>query len=123
MKSKKAARNIVVHQTAFHWRATGSDGFLSITIWPKAGSRIITASLNYSETWKSLGNGVFSSNQDQIVITNRIIQRIILFAKLHYAYLPEEKGHLDLGSLDKAIFLEDAIRSNAKNVLQKNVEQ
>ena len=112
-RSTKNARNITVAETKYHWRATGDDGYISVTIWPQRGEGpTISCNLSYKETWTPFGDGCRSSNGDQIVVTNRLIRRIVLFAIESHAYDPTEKGgHLKLRCVDSDIDLSDAVRA------------
>ncbi len=115
-RNTKHARNITVANTEYHWRASGNDGYISITIWPKhsAGS-VISCSLSYQESWKPIGAHCLLSNGDQIVVTNRLIQRILLLAIRSHNYDPTEQGgHFNLRCIDSEIDTCDAVRAKRK---------
>ena len=114
MKSRKKVRNIVIDDIAYHWKATGNDGYISISIWHKVGNCIITATLLYYETWLNNGDGTYSSKEDQIIVTNRLIRKIIKLAQSKYSFDPSVKRQLDLRNLDGLISIDDAIRSGRK---------
>ncbi|MEK7486146.1 MAG: hypothetical protein AABZ60_17625, partial [Planctomycetota bacterium] len=117
--SRKKARNIVVDDIAFHWKASGNDGYISISIWPKIGECIITATLPYYETRQNNGDGTYSL-KNQIVITNRMVRKIIKFAQENYSFKPSFKGEIRLKSLDGLILLDDAIRATEKIPKEEN---
>ncbi len=113
-RAKKGARHIVVNGFAYCWRATGNDGFISLTVWPAKGvGGSISAMINYDETWTSTGpesRGL--SPRRQLVVTNRIVSRVIELAGSKYGCNPMCEGTpLDLKSLENLIDLSDAVRS------------
>ncbi|WP_394827986.1 hypothetical protein [Pendulispora albinea] len=112
-KSTKGARNIVVHDVKYRWRATGNDGWISLVVWPDGpAGPTITCSLGYHHTKTPMGNGV-TALTEQIVITNRIVRRVIEYAVRQFDYDPRREGEqLDLRHVDHAIDLSDAIRSS-----------
>ena len=114
MRSQKGSRKIVVRKVEYRWRASGDDGFISIGIWPTNNiGAYIQGNLRYYETWIDKGNGIRSSTGDQIVITNRIIKRIIELAITAHQYDPMIKGReLNLKNLDQAIEWNDAVRAS-----------
>lgn len=114
-KSSKRARHITVEGTAFYWRATGNDGWISLVIWPAVrNSPVIAATFRYRETWLPGGCGLSIPGGDQIVVTNRIVRRVILHALERCAYDPTRKGPLlRLPHIDDHIDMSDAIRASA----------
>lgn len=112
MRSRKASRKIVVEAVEFRWRAKGDDGYISIGIWPANNTGpFIQGNLGYHETWIDNGDRSRSSAGNQIVITNRIIRRIIEHAMAVHAYDPQVNGmELHLGVLDDVVKWDDAIR-------------
>ncbi|MEO7093818.1 MAG: hypothetical protein ABI175_11245 [Polyangiales bacterium] len=87
-KSKKGARNIVVGDVKYRWRATGNDGYMV-----------------------PMGLGRYAITR-QIVVTNRIVRRVIEHAVRDHVYDPRMKAKpLALRSVDEAIDVSDAIRS------------
>lgn len=112
MRSQKGSRRIVVGDVEYRWRATGDDGYISIGIWPtnNIGS-FIQGNLGYHETWIDNGDGSWSSAGNQIVITNRIIRRIIEHATATHGYDPRVRGkQLNLRVLDGVVKWDDVIR-------------
>src|SRR5262249_26416696 len=113
MRRLKGSRRIVVCGFEYRWRATGNDGYISVGIWPSNNvGPFITGNFRYHETWVDNGDGSRSSAGDQVVITNRIIRRIIEHAIDQHGYDPNVKGAtLNLRVLDDCIRWEDAVRA------------
>ena len=113
MRRGKGSRRIVVNDAEYRWHATGNDGYITIGIWPTNNiGPYIRGNLRYHETWIDNRNGSWSSAGDQIVITNRIIRRIIEHALALHGYDPNAKGaELNLKNLDRAIQWDDAVRA------------
>ncbi|HEY1190855.1 MAG TPA: hypothetical protein VGE74_24705 [Gemmata sp.] len=114
MRRAKDMRRIVVNDIAYRWVARGDEGYIVITLSPanNAGSRI-RGNMKYHETWLDCGNGVWRSAGDQIVITNRLVRRIIEYALAHCEYDPNVKGkELNLKVLDDVIRWDDAVRAS-----------
>lgn len=111
-KSKKNARNIVVDDVKYRWRATGNDGGISLVVWPEdLPGAPIASSLGYHQTATPMGNGVTALTH-QIVITNRIVRQVIEYAIREFHYDPHTKGkQVNLRHVDEAINLARAIRS------------
>jgi hypothetical protein len=114
MRSQKGSRRIVVGCVEYRWRATGNDGFISIGIWPTNNvGPFIKGDLRYHETWIDNGDASWSSAGNQIVITNRIIRRIIEHAMAACGYDPQVRGkELNLRGLDDLVRWDDAIRAS-----------
>jgi hypothetical protein len=113
MRRGKGSRRIVVNDVEYRWRATGDDGWISIGIWPSSNiGPYVYGNLWYHETWIDNRNGSWSSAGDQIVITNRIVRRIIEYAITNHGYDPNVKGkELNLKNLDDVIRWDDAVRA------------
>ncbi|HYF48948.1 MAG TPA: hypothetical protein VEJ63_06065 [Planctomycetota bacterium] len=105
MRSSKGSHRIVVGGVQYRWRATGNDGHISVGIWPFNG---IGAYIG----------GVFcyhaSSAAPQIVVTNKIIRRIVEHALLKYRYDPHIKGRELFFDFDREIDWKDAVRATRK---------
>jgi hypothetical protein len=112
-KSKKGARNIVVRDVRYRWRATGNDGYISLTIWPDARlGPAIVSSLGYHQKPIPLRNGAFALTQ-QVVITNRLVRQAIELALEEHAYDPSTPGtELNLRTIDQLIDLTIALRAS-----------
>ena len=114
MKSQKGSRRIVIRDVEFRWRATGDDGYISIGIWPSNNiGSYIQGNLRYHSTWIDKGDGSRNSAGDEIVVTNRIIRRIIEHATAVCGYDPHLRGKkLNLRVLDDLVKWDDALRSS-----------
>lgn len=113
MRNRKGNRRIIVRGVEFRWRATGNDVYISVGIWPADNiGPYIKGHFHYHETWLFIGNGESCSAGDQIVITNRIIRRVIEHAMVAHGYAPGVCGKvLNLGRLDNAVDWGDAVRA------------
>jgi hypothetical protein len=110
----------MVGTVEYRWRATGNDGYISIGIWPTNNiGPYIQGNFRYHETWLDNGNGSHSSSKGQIIVTNRIIERIIEHAMTVHQYDPHARGkELNLKVLDDVINWTDAIRAVRKDCHQ-----
>ena len=108
--SSRTARNIVVNGIHYRWRATGNDGWITLVIWPhELAGRRIHCTFGFDQTEVPMGGGVTSLTQ-QIVITNRLVRRVLLHA-ISEGYDPQTNGpQLNLGRVDKLIDIADAER-------------
>lgn len=107
MRSKKATRRIVVGNDEYRWRATGNDGWISIGIWPINNGPSLYGSFCYHE---SVCGDWTSSSGRQIILTNRIIRRIIDYATTRGDNKSDLQGQQNLGALDDVIEWKDAVR-------------
>ena len=108
--SSRTARNIVVNGTHYRWRAAGYDGGIGLTVWPHElpGPKIV-CTFDYDQTKVPCGDGSYSLTK-QLVITNRLVRRILLRA-IRTGYDPRVKGRqLNVGRADKLIDITDAVR-------------
>jgi hypothetical protein len=112
-KSKKGARNIVVHDVRYRWRAMGRDAGISLKIWPDTlPGPVIASGLGYHQKPIPLGNGAYALTQ-QIIITNRLVRQVIELAVEKYAYDPSTPGtQLNLWGIDPEIDLSIALRAS-----------
>jgi len=113
MRSSKGSRRIVVEGHEYRWKAKGDDGYISVGIWPTSNiGGYIHGTLPYHQTILDMGNGRWSSARDQIVVTSRLIRRVICHAVAAHDYDPNKKSpELRLGRLDRVIEWDDAIRA------------
>ncbi len=118
MRNHKGSRRITVGGVEYRWRATGDDGYISIGIWPaNDNGPFIVGNLRYHETWIDNGDGSRSSAGNQIVITNRIIRRIIEHAIAVHGYDPLVRGKvLSLRPLDDIIQWGDAVHRTFEEI-------
>ena len=116
MRSSKGSRRIVVNDIEYRWRATGDDGFIRIAIWPSNNvGAFIHGNIGYYERWIAQCDGSAKAVGGQLVITNRIIRRVIDHAITAHGYDPSVKAtELNLKSLDFVIRWDDAVRSPEK---------
>ena len=114
MRASKGSHRIVVGDVEYRWRAKGDDGYISIGIWPSNHEGpFIQGNLKYHETWVDNGDGSWSSAGNQIVVTNRLVLRIIEHAVAKHRYNPRAKGKvLNLRVLDDVIRWEDAVQAS-----------
>lgn len=114
MRRGKGSRRIEVQGVEYRWRATGDDGSIVVGIWPVNNiGAYIQGTFAYHETWVDNGDGSRTSARDQIVITARIVQRIIEHAIAEHDYDPHAKGaELNLKVLDHVIPWDDAMRAS-----------
>jgi hypothetical protein len=103
MRRAKGSRRIVVNGVEYRWRATGDDGYITVGIWPANNiGAYIRGTLRYHE-----------EAGDQIVVTNRIVRRVIEHAITQRGYHPAVKGkQRNLMNLDDAIAWGDAVRAS-----------
>ena len=105
MRSRKGSRRIVVEEVEYRWKATGNDGYILIGIWPtnKIGPFIV-GNTRYHETWIKKDDGSLTSAGNQIIVTNRLIRRIIEYAVASCGYDPLTTGNeLNLKVMDEII--------------------
>ncbi|BBM84593.1 hypothetical protein [Candidatus Uabimicrobium amorphum] len=113
MRSKKNSRKIVVDDIEYRWRAKGGPGSISVGIWPANDiGPYMMAIFGYDETFVRRPDGYITSNGDQIVITNKIVKRVIDCARQKYGYDPNTKGKQLCLSGDEVEW-RDAVRSSS----------
>ena len=111
MRSSKGSHRILVRGVEYRWRATGNDGYISIGIWPSNNlGPFIRGTIGYHETCG-----------DQIIVTNKIIRRIIDQAIVQHQYDPRVNGkELNLKVLEEMIKWDDAVRATKdKKAIEK----
>lgn len=112
-RSTKSSKRIVVRDVEYRWRATGNDGFISVTIWPvnSIGPQIVCR-FGYHETWVPMDPNRFVSNGDQLIVTNRLVRRIIEYAIDRENYSPDQQGtQLTVHAIEDKIDWSDAVRA------------
>jgi len=116
MRSSKNSHLITVRAVQYRWRVKGNDECISIGIWPVNNlGPYIGGTLGYHNTWVSTGHGISTSAGDPIVVTSRLIKRIIEHAISEYRYDPTVRGkQFDLRALDDIIKWDDAVRASNK---------
>ena len=116
MRSTKGSRRIVVGDVEYRWRARGDDGYIVVGIWPSNNiGAYLEGNLRYHETWSPMGAG-WTSDGDQIVITARIVRRVIEHATTEHRYDPAVSGaDINLRNLDDVIRWDDAVRAGERD--------
>lgn len=111
-KAAKTARNITVGAVRFRWRATGNDGWISLTIWPRElPGPVIACSLDYHHTPEPLANGVLALTR-QVIVTNRLVRGVIELAISQFGYDAAKKGkQLNLPRVDELLDMSKALRA------------
>lgn len=111
-KATKGARHSVVGNVKYRWRATGNDGYIVLTVWPaELEGPAIVGLFDYGHELVPMGDGRVHGKH-QIVITARIVRRVLEYA-VRLGYDAAVRGkQLDLGRLDARIDLSDALRSS-----------
>src|SRR5690349_4287745 len=112
MRNTKGTRLITVLGTRYRWRALGGDECISVGIWPENGvGAYIGGRLGYHNSWLPQGQGVWVSPGDHIIVTNRLVRRIIEHAISKQGYDPNVNAkQLNLRALDDVIKWDDSIR-------------
>lgn len=113
MRPTKNTHRIVIRAVEYRWQARGDDGYISIGIWPANDvGPYIGGTLEYHATAAVKGKSpTLLQYAGQLVVTNRIVRRIIELALDEHHYDPGVKGDaLYLGRLDDAIRWDDAVR-------------
>src|SRR5438105_2218684 len=108
----KGAQRITVGGVAYRWRATGNDDGIDLTVWPtRRGGRSLYACFNYDFRIPPPATGGHSMH-DQVVITNRLVRRVIELAIAEAGYDPGADGTpLELRRIDARIRMDDAVRA------------
>lgn len=113
-KSSKGSNRIVLNDVEYRWRATGNDGWISVTIWPSNGvGAAISCAFGYHETYEEVDLGHRVSRRDQIVITNRLIRRVIHHSIGAESYDPAiPRPELTIRNIEQKIDWSDAVRAS-----------
>ena len=113
-RSTKNSKRIVIRDVEYRWRATGNDGFISVTIWPVSsiGPQIVCR-FGYHETMVQVDPNRYVINGDQLIVTNRLVQRIIEYAIDREGYTPDQQGtQLTIQAIEDKIDWSDAVRAS-----------
>jgi len=109
-KANRRSRHIVVNDVEYRWRTKFSDDGLSLSVWPayRRGTMVVCRfGLAALATKQPNGNVHYSQF---LVVTPRIVQRVIAHALQHSAYEPHgSKGTVAVRP--ENIDLTDAIRA------------
>ena len=112
-RNNKGSHRIVVSDVEYRWRATGNDGWISVNIWPvtKPGS-VINTMLGYHEAFDAISDSHWISQGNQVIVTNRIVRRIVELAITGYGYSPHNDGkQVTIRNLESQIEWSDAVRA------------
>lgn len=125
MKASKGSRKIVFNNIEFRWRASGNDGYITVTIWPlEQPGPTIRGTLKYDERFTKGDTyfGCWISDKKQIVVTNRLIRRILIYVCEHNQHSYQERNsEINLGELEKIIDCSDAIRANEDEAQRRDL--
>lgn len=107
--NKIGSRKIIVDNKEFRWRATGNDGWISITIWPVDTNMKIVGTMEYHAKYeKNLDDyKPYTKVQGQIIITNRVIRKIIEYVTVEK--ILQIKGIVNLGRLENIYNIDNAL--------------
>jgi len=114
MRNSKGTHLITVRGVGYRWRATGNDNYISVSIWPVNNmGPLIGGFFGYHQSFVDNQDGSSSSAGNQIVVTSRLIRRIIEHAIVAHQYDPNRKGkQLDLRALEELVRWDDAVRAS-----------
>lgn len=113
-RSTKGSHRIMVRDVEYRWRATGNDGFIAVTIWPvdNIGPQVVCR-FGYHETVVQVDANRYVSNGDQLIVTNRIVRRIIEYAIDREHYTPDRQAtQLNLHGIEDKIDWSDAVQAS-----------
>lgn len=112
-RSLKHSHRIIVNDVEYRWRATGNDGWISVTIWPSNGvGPAIACQFRYHETFNATGPGHWVSSGNQIVVTNKLVRRVILYSIDAESYVPTKAGtQLNIRNIEDKIEWADSVRA------------
>ena len=113
MRSSKNTRRIEVDETVYRWRATGQDELIAVNIWPENGvGALISGSIAYHQAVTVSFSGGHTLS-DQLVVTNRLVKRMIEYAIDELNYNPTIKAQAcHLRWVEEKIEWQDAERAN-----------
>lgn len=96
--SKKGCRNLSVGEHKFKWRATGSDGWITVVLWPvtNEASRVVTH-IGYHHDMRKIAEGHYRS-ESQLLVTNRVIRALILHVGVEK--IINNHGQLNVGNIE-----------------------
>lgn len=109
-RSAKGARGIVVNDVAYRWRTKFTDDGLSLSVWPDGGGTMVICRFGLAAVATHMPNG--DTNYAQfLVVTPRIVQRVVEHALKHAAYDPM-KNEPTVAISPSDIELSDAVRTD-----------
>lgn len=107
--NKIGSRKIIVDNKEFRWSATGNDGWISIAIWPVDVDMKIVGIFDYHAKYEKSSDDdkPYTKVQGQIIITNRVIRKIIDYVTVEK--IIQLKGIVDLGRLESIYNIDNAL--------------
>lgn len=90
-RSNKGSNRIVVLDVVYRWRARRSEdyGWIELLVWPaELSGSMIHGRFPVGETFVPSGPDRLQSLGDHIVLTNRIVERVIRWATSNSGYDP-----------------------------------
>lgn len=109
--NKRESRKITIEGIEFRWRASGNDGSITVIIWPvnRDTVRLIGNFEYHHEFIKHPDeSGCYKRIKGQIIITNRVIKKIIDHVTI--GEIMNYKGQIDLGHLENIYDINNALR-------------
>lgn len=109
--SKKGSRKIIVDNVEFRWNVTGNDGWITVVIWPERGEnqKLVGTFGYHSEYLDEVDErGIYIISKGQIIITNRVIRKIINYVSVEK--ILQLKGQLNLGNLEDIYNINNALQ-------------
>ena len=84
-----------------------------MTIWPSNGvGPAIACQFRYHETFNATGPGHWVSSGNQIVVTNKLVRRVILYSIDAESYVPTKAGtQLNIRNIEDKIEWADSVRA------------
>lgn len=113
-RNAKNSSQIVVRDVEYRWRASGNAGYIPVAIWPANNiGPTVTCSFRYHETMVPHREHCRISIGDQLIVTNRLVRRVIEYALDVARYDPHEQGkQLDIRWIEDKIEWTDAVRAS-----------
>lgn len=111
-RSIKGSHRIEVRDTEYRWRARGTDCQISVAIWPRQhDTHAIRCRFGYHETRTDAGGAVKLT--EQLVVTNRLVRRVLEYAIDRLAYDPATtSADLLIYGIEDLIDCSDAVRAS-----------
>ncbi len=109
--SKKGSHKIVIETVEFRWIAAGNDGWIDIYIWPEGRGDIkVIGTFDYHSETNEVpdGGGRLPLVKGQIIITNRVIKKII--EHIGVRKILESERQINLGKLENIYNINLALR-------------
>ena len=116
-RAGKGARSITVNDVPYRGRASSQDDFVAATVRPHGScGRTVTARLYDGGYDGENPAGRNHQSPRTLVVTNRLVRRIIELARSAHNYVPSSRGSpVALGDVGGRIELGDAIVADNKH--------